>query len=66
MMTSSIIRKYDIIIVILMLWEVFIHSGLNWLKFDIFELMFNEILVMYMHNSQLVDNFSEQAVKLFL
>ena len=36
------------------------------LKFDIFELMFNEILVTHMHNSQLVYNFYEQAIKLFL
>ena len=36
------------------------------LKFDIFELMFNEILVIDMHNSQLVYNFYEQAIKLFL
>ena len=36
------------------------------LKFDIFELMFNEILVIHMHNSQLVYNFYEQAIKLFL
>ena len=36
------------------------------LKFDIFELMFNEILVMPMHNSQLVYNFYEEAIKLFL
>ena len=36
------------------------------LKFDIFKLMFNEILVMHMHNSQLVYNFYEQAIKLFL
>ena len=36
------------------------------LKFDVFELMFNEILVMNIHNSQLVYNFYEQAIKLFL
>ena len=36
------------------------------LKFDIFELMFYEILVMHIHNSQLVYNFYEQAIKLFL
>ena len=36
------------------------------LKFDIFELMFYEILVMHIHNSHLVYNFYEQAIKLFL
>ena len=35
------------------------------LKFDIFELMFNEILVIRIHNSQLVYNFDEEAIKLF-
>ena len=30
------------------------------------ELMFNEIFVMHMHNSQVVYNFYEQAMKLFL
>ena len=39
--------------------------GLIGLKFDIFELMFNEILVIRIHNSQLVYNFYEQAIKLF-
>ena len=42
------------------------HARLNWLKFDIFELMFNEIFVIRMHNSQLVYNFYEQAIKRFL
>ena len=36
------------------------------LKFDIFDFMFYEILVMHMHNSQLVYNFYEQTIKLFL
>ena len=38
------------------------------LKFDVFELMVYEILVnvMYIHNSHLVYNFYEQAIKLFL
>ena len=36
------------------------------LKFDIFELMFYEILVMHIQNSNLVYNFYEQAIKLFL
>ena len=36
------------------------------LEFDIFEFMFYEILVMYIHNSHLVYNFYEQAIKLFL
>ena len=36
------------------------------LKFDIFELMFYEILVMHIQNSHLVYNFYEQAIKLFL
>ena len=40
--------------------------GWTGLKFDIFELMFYEILVMHMRNSQLVYNFYEQAIKLFL
>ena len=35
------------------------------LKFDIFELMFYEILVMHIHNNHLVYNFYEQAIKLF-
>ena len=36
------------------------------LKFDIFKLMFYEILVMHIHNSHLIYNFYEQAIKLFL
>ena len=36
------------------------------LKFGIFELMFYEILVMHIHNSHLVYNFYDQAIKLFL
>ena len=41
-------------------------TGWIGLKFDIFELMFNETFVMHMHNSQLVYNFYEQAIKRFL
>ena len=36
------------------------------LKFDIFELMFYEVLVMHIHNGHLVYNFYEQAIKLLL
>ena len=36
------------------------------LKFDIFDLMFHEILVLHIHNSHLVYNFHEQAIQLFL
>ena len=35
------------------------------LKFDIFELMFYEILVMHIHNGHLVYNFYEQAINFF-
>ena len=41
-------------------------SGGNDFKFDIFELMFHEILVMHIHNSHQVYNFYEQTIKLFL
>ena len=36
------------------------------LKFDIFQLMIHEVLVMHLNNSHLVYNFYEQAIKLFL
>ena len=36
------------------------------LKFDMFELMFYEILFIHIHNSHLVYNFYEQAIKHFL
>ena len=39
--------------------------GLIRLEFDIFELMFYEILVIHIHNSHLVYNFYEQPIKLF-
>ena len=42
-----------------------ITPGRIGLKFDIFELILYEILVMHKHNSQLVYNFYEQAIKLF-
>ena len=35
------------------------------LKFDIFELIFYEIPVMHVHNSHLIDNFYDLAIKLF-
>ena len=45
---------------------ILLHTpGWIGLKFDIFDLMFNEILVINMHNSQLVYNFYEQAIKSF-
>ena len=48
------------------LWTNSCMPGWIGLKFDIFELMFNEILVMHRRNSQLVYTFYEQAIKLFL
>ena len=43
-----------------------VTQGRIGLKFDIFGLMFYEIFVMHIHNSHLVYNFYEQAIKLFL
>ena len=40
-------------------------SGRIGLKLDIFELTFYDILNMHIHNSHLVYNFYEQAIKLF-
>ena len=48
------------------LWSINITPGRIGLKFDIFELMFYEILVMHTRNSHLVYNLYEQAIKLFL
>ena len=50
----------------MMLYFSLFMQGRIGLKFDIFELMFNEILVMHIHNSHLVYNFYVQAIKLFL
>ena len=57
-----------LVIVIIALFTEYKNDRLGWigLKFDILELMFYEILVIHMHNSQLVSNFYEQAIKLFL
>ena len=60
---TQLMKKYAIVDISTK--KKIITPGRIGLKFDIFKLMFYEILVMHIHNSHLVYNFYEQGIKFF-